>query len=277
MVEPIQPVPRVEVFGEQLLSTLDLDPIYVALYHAKLNPDTLCRFLVAYWCFYHVGTASRIASAASNKVFWGLMHYAAAAPGNNPWPRGTERRHFRGLLAQKSVGYLQRFQSATDIVGHLSEVWKADEVYNRALNLVGFGPWIGFKILDMIERLIVPIEETDSFYRGVFRDPAEGAQRAVKLWMSEEHWSRADQDAYEKLGIVPYAIKRLVGYYRHKKRMAPPGNDRPINLQEVETILCKWKSALNGHYYVGKDTADMRATLLLETNPVSKKLEKYLP
>ena len=43
---------------------------------------------------------------------------------------------------------------------------------------------------------------------------------------------------------------------------APPQMDRPINIQEVETILCKWKSHLNGHYPTGNDIAEVRHGLV---------------
>ena len=36
---------------------------------------------------------------------------------------------------------------------------------------------------------------------------------------------------------------------------------RLVNIQEVETVLCKWKSARKGHYWIGLDTRDHRAQL----------------
>lgn len=42
---------------------------------------------------------------------------------------------------------------------------------------------------------------------------------------------------------------------------APPFNDRPLNFQEFETILCKWKSHQNGHYPIGKDIEEISHTL----------------
>ena len=34
---------------------------------------------------------------------------------------------------------------------------------------------------------------------------------------------------------------------------APPGRTRRIGIQEVETVLCKYKSHTHGRYAVGKD------------------------
>jgi len=42
---------------------------------------------------------------------------------------------------------------------------------------------------------------------------------------------------------------------------APPVHDRAVGYQEVETILCKWKSHMNGHYRVGRDCIEIREGL----------------
>jgi hypothetical protein len=45
--------------------------------------------------------------------------------------------------------------------------------------------------------------------------------------------------------------------------MAPPRRERLIGPQEAETILCKWKSYLNGHYQIGEDTESCEKGLKL--------------
>jgi hypothetical protein len=42
---------------------------------------------------------------------------------------------------------------------------------------------------------------------------------------------------------------------------APPRHDRPVGVQEVETCLCKYKSYVNGHYPIGKDSRELRHAL----------------
>jgi hypothetical protein len=53
-------------------------------------------------------------------------------------------------------------------------------------------------------------------------------------------------------------LKRKLGTLK-----APPRFERRINIQEIETILCKWKSHINGHYFVGKDIQEIRHGLSL--------------
>src|SRR5262245_42889310 len=92
-------------FGRQLILTKDLDPVYVLLHHSKLGttfPAMLHRWLMAYWCFYHVGTASWITYEGMG--YWERMEQAASSKN---YPRSPERRHFRGQNAIKSVAYLK--------------------------------------------------------------------------------------------------------------------------------------------------------------------------
>jgi hypothetical protein len=42
---------------------------------------------------------------------------------------------------------------------------------------------------------------------------------------------------------------------------AGPDYKRPIGIQEVETVFCKWKSHCSGHYPPGKDSIEIREGL----------------
>ena len=89
-------------FGRRLVQTNDLDPVYVLLHNAPMSKEQLHQWLLAYWCFYHVGTASWIAQNSGG--FWNRMKTAA---GSKEYPRSSERRHFRGRNAANSVAYLE--------------------------------------------------------------------------------------------------------------------------------------------------------------------------
>ena len=54
-------------FGAQLLETKDLDPVYVMLHEADLGKPTLYRWLIAYWAFYHCGTAAWASNARRDR------------------------------------------------------------------------------------------------------------------------------------------------------------------------------------------------------------------
>ena len=98
-------------FGRHLFKTGDLDPVYVSLQGAKLEPNQLDRWLIAYWCFYNCGFAS-FASENTGRDYWSCMEEAAENRTNSPlggrWPRGSERRHFRGAASIRAVESLSR-------------------------------------------------------------------------------------------------------------------------------------------------------------------------
>src|SRR5690606_34363348 len=95
-------------FAQHLLRTGDLDPIYLALNKVQWPEAQKYRWLVAYCAFYHAGVACYM-SEFRGFEFWSCMMQAAAnEDGHGPavlprWPRGHERRHFRGEQAVKGI------------------------------------------------------------------------------------------------------------------------------------------------------------------------------
>jgi hypothetical protein len=122
-----------------------------------------------------------------------------------------------------------------------------------------FGPWIGFKVADMIDRVLgIHIDFTEAAVF-MFKDPVKAAimysnQRCGYEPKPEIHpeLSHCTLNRY----IIPTVTGELITYFHGV--MAPPLYDRMVNIQEVETILCKWKSHINGHYPVGLDNREIR-------------------
>lgn len=253
-------------FGKHLLETGDLDPIY---YIGKLELDTrqLKRWLVAYWCFYSAGLAS-YASESTDAEFWAVLDMAARnvapAPHGGRWERGHERRHCRGAQGIKCVQELaKKYMASPETMvsacafHELEEPLTCGMVMESAQSHYLFGPWIGFKVADMLERVLqIPVSfaESEVF---MFDQPKEAA---LLLWrrMFKQPESAQPRDLKAVLqGIVAHLGKAFEGI------QAPPHRDRAVNLQEIETILCKWKSHLNGHYPLLNDTREITANLEL--------------
>jgi hypothetical protein len=255
-------------FGEKLLKTEDLDPVYVALYKARLPKDQLYRLLLAYFCFYHLGVSARL-SEEEGETFWDVMEIAARnklcdpyeidsdLPLGSKWPRGAERRHFRGEKCVGAVVYFRRLGAPELVVKQLSTSKRAlslREVINQVESFPMFGPWIAFKVADMLERVVgVPIEFPNDITL-LYKEP-----RAALDMLT------ISSDAANELLLMHFATIK-----------APPSYNRFCNIQEVETILCKWKSSVGGHYYVGKDTHEIRQGLK-GWGTTADKLSKYLP
>lgn len=248
-------------FGEKLILTKDLDPVYVLLYHSIFSKEKMRRWLIAYWCFYHVGTASWISDCLTENVFWDRMRTAA---GSKEYPRSSERRHFRGKNATDSVAYLSS-QGIAGLWERFDEVGKSGigivDVMDHIETWVGFGPWIAFKVADMIERLGLVKVQFDDAAMFLFDSPREGAEL---LWETENRGEPVP------INVGTWAVERILAHLKSRRGndlplgrlLAPPRYERPLNAQEAETILCKWKAYRNGRYEIGEDIHACRRSLL---------------
>jgi Alpha-glutamyl/putrescinyl thymine pyrophosphorylase clade 2 len=230
-------------FGRKLIQTQDLDPTYTAIHGATLAAPERARLLLAYACLYHLGAASRLATRRGAAFWEGLL--AAAVNVDRDWPRGTERRHWRGKAACSSVGWLHgNFKRPEDVVASWCCASFA-EVAAQVQRTPVFGPWIAFKIADLLERVHEVEVSFDNCALGVYKDPRMGA---ALLLTGDQKQVITD----EELGLVITKLHQALGPLK-----APPSYNRLINVQEVETVLCKFKSHINGHYPPGKDTKEV--------------------
>lgn len=262
----------VREFGDLLIKTQDLDPTYVGLYGAHLEKDQLYRWLLAYWCFYHVGLACWL-SENTGKQYWSYMRMAAenVKPTPHPryerWPRAAERRHFRGqkcvnaiesmwLMSEeglKSSGDQAAFYNSAEFLVRGLTSCRTDKAVMRVVQTWPmFGPWIAFKAADMLERCAgVPVK-FDANLGLMYEEP----RRALGILVSEEHGGLNGYPGHDHT----WWYNNLSMYFR--ARLAPPARDRTCGPQEVETVLCKWKSYMGGHYHIGKDIRDHREALV---------------
>ena len=263
--------PNIVTFGDALLRTGDLDPVYIAMTKSDIDPDTLMRLCLAYWCLYHLGASATLAEIKQPAKFWAKLMEAAVNEGLK-WPRGSERRHFRGKNAVDAVGYLARtYKTPQHAVFGMLGVNPSytgaptfSQVSKAAQSHVGFGPWIAFKIADMSERVLGFETDFADCELGIYKDPRQGAAAAYL----ERHHDVQGTLHVDGKPAQPWdyplddsQLKDTVAYYvtlwRRKRAKAPPRGDRLVNVQEIETIFCKYKSHLKGHYPVGKDTKEV--------------------
>lgn len=229
-------------FGQDLIRSQDLDPVYTAMAASGFKQKEKARLLFFYSCLYHLGASARLALQPS----WGELR-AAARNDLRAWPRGTERRHWRAANAIATVDFVESHYRGPEAV---VDYWASGDrsfqaVSGRVRELPGFGPWIAFKVADMLERVLgVPVDFTDCAF-GVYDEPRKGA--ALLL--------HGDTDQAIPVTDVDATMGRLLK--RLGKLKAPPDFARPINVQEVETVLCKYKSGYAGHYEPGKDTKEV--------------------
>jgi hypothetical protein len=252
----------IQDFGAHLLRTGDLDPVYIALVKLGWPRPQLARWLVAYWCFYDCGFACYVCTDPAS--YWDTMLKAAINEEESPvgrWPRGRERRHFRGHQSLTAVMELQEAYPNPDAATMVDGIVKCAPDYNKLTKFVrthrGFGPWISFKVADMTDRVLgVHVDFTEAAVF-MFKDPVKAA---VMYW-NQKHGKTGEPDQQSlKQVIIPEVVSELTEHFSEVQ--APPLYDRPVNLQEVETVLCKWKSHMNGHYPLNNDIHEISEGLL---------------
>lgn len=244
------PVQHALWFGKELIRTYDLDPVYAMLNTAGLRREELTRWCLLYWMTYRVDVASSLCNASP---FWPAVERVVLAQAS---PRGSERRHYRGGQAAASLRWLQdAFPEPEAAVERLQDAarfgWVG--VVAEAQRWHGFGKWIAFKIADMSDVVLgvlppspgaATAEELSTFYAA----PIEGARSIAPLRFRGE---------LSDVVVLREGMKQL----RPLRRLAAPHwgkhTRRKIGWQELETVLCKFKSHCSGHYPVGKDRREV--------------------
>lgn len=223
-------------FGQELLDTGDLDPVYNYLSCQEFSSDKLKRWLLAYSMFYHCGVANYLSEFKEHE-YWEHIKEDL-----KEFPRGEERRHFRGQQAAKSVEFMCEYLPESIV-----DSWYKKPIFKDVVvsvkRLPIYGQWIAFKMADMGERVLrIPIDFSECELE-IYKEPKAGA--ALVLYENED-LNITKQEIHQ-------AVYFITEYLNAKNYKAPPWNDRPLNVQEAETILCKYKSHKHGHYFVGKD------------------------
>lgn len=231
-------------FSNYLLDSYDLDPIYYILVRSNMSNKQTARWLLAYWCYYHAGVASYLSEIADPIAYYERMY-----KGVKSFPRGTERRHFRGDSAYKAVRYLSNYGPPEAVVNYMVSSNNFMELSYKVQEFVMFGPWIAWKIADMAERVLDVNVDFSNANLAMYRDPVQGA--ALVRYNDWQH----PIDASEVAKVVELTLFKL------GDRLAPPSDDRLINIQEVETFLCKWKSHIKGSYPLYKDMTEIKEGL----------------
>lgn len=228
-------------FGDQLLETGDLDPVYIGLIALNLDEAQLSEWLIAYWAFYHCGIACALVEGGHLR-YWDSFERHALRPRSE---RGTERRYFRGSKVPEALAFLRGKGQPVHWVQHLAKGQSFEDVAARVQEAPLFGPWIAFKAADMLERCAGVEVDFSGCELAMYEGPRKGA-----LLIAEQEGWPAD---------VPEVCTRLLRMFGDWS--APPYGDRLVNIQEIETILCKYKSHWTGHYPLGKDSREVREAL----------------
>ena len=254
--KPLYDISYIE-FGEILVNTEDLDPVYSMLVDASLPDDVLKRFMLAYWCYYHCGVAAWIAESTD---FYKAMLKGVAGK----FPRGMERRYFYSNVALNCISDLEAHGSPESIVDDMCAHRTFMEVNKAVVKYNGFGPWMGWKIADMAERVLCYDVDFSDSSLNIYKDPRKAAAIIV----------HGDKDIPITDKELAWVCDKMEGEFSHL--LAPPWNDRPVNIQEHETILCKTKAHYYGSYPLGNDTYHITKGMR-GWGDLSEEMSKHIP
>ena len=106
-------------------------------------------------------------------------------------------------------------------------------------------------------------------------DLAERLGLAVIKFPEDVALYEKPRDALELLGGDPkQQWRRLLEHFAAFP--APPRFERPCNVQELETVACKFGSHVNGHYQIGHDIKEIRHALI-GWGATADKLLQHMP
>jgi hypothetical protein len=100
---------------------------------------------------------------------------------------------------------------------------------------------------DMLERVMGHPVDFGNCGMGVYKEP-RAAAALILTGNQKATINDSDLESVMQKMLLPEHLGTL---------MAPPDFARPVNVQEIETCLCKYKSHINGHYPPGKDTLEV--------------------
>lgn len=235
-------------FGKQLIQSGDLDPVYLALNSVSFSKEQRLRWIVAYCAFYHCSVACWL-SELKGAEFWHYLKIAAenkvSSPIKERWPRGHERRHFRGEQALAAINdWENRYGTHPEhmmkyIVGSGKNF---QAIGDRAVEHRSVGVWMKFKLIDLADACFDAKVEQTNLEQFLYESPRTSI---LSMWNKLHPSANSDESILQK--AIAYLLKQ------YKELRIPHHPDKAIDLFCLETIACKHSSHLNGHYPLFND------------------------
>lgn len=234
-------------FAEITVQTNDLDPLYEVFYklHPAKGDEWMGAMLVYFLLFYHVGDAVDFADTwEMSPRYWKVLEEVALSKA----PRGTERRHFRGVKAAQAVHKLASFKLSPWKL--LQEMWAPTypEFYKKmSTKFAGtqFGPYFIWKLYDI--------------FNVCLKQPIDMSPQDAWVYMPDEPRKVCGLLA-DKWGVTSRETFYIVDTY--VRTLKHPFLDRNCESAETETVLCM----LKGYFFtkshvIGDDIIDKRDQL----------------
>lgn len=237
-------------FAAALIKTQDLDPDYVYLREILKDEHEYSKVIWAQHKVFIYDTASEYMYLMNNKPL-DQLHY------------GAERRKNKRNTERQLDAFLSGFK-----LDHMPKDYPGAREY--LLQFPGMGDWAAWKFCDLLERVCdVHIDFSKVDFRTAYKYPLKGLCR-VNGEPDEAITTLSNDLLYE---TYMYNAQKQLGQILDWQ--APPHGGRAINIQEIETCLCKFHSYLGGHYKIGQDTLHLVQRFKAEGIAVPVDLTRY--
>lgn len=239
----------VKTFARAMLESRDLDPLYDVLrelYVAMdLDEERALWFTTLYLAYYNLPSALTAFWYLPLDDAYELLHGAGEPQALTALPMATERRNLR--IGGKVVLNLQSYLGWVAVFGSqrlfLRQRWGDNPERNflafwdTAQSVWGNGRWAAFKWADLLKNVhgwnLAAPDMRMAFCSG----PKEGLQLLYG-------YPTEDVPTLDRMGADL------------RERLAADGLN--LDWEELETVLCNFKSLYKGKYYVGHDIDELQ-------------------
>lgn len=251
-----------EEFAINIVESGDLDPDYIFLLNVfnklKLTDEQRATWIVMKTVVYN--------SCSEAEIFFRERTFENVE-------YGAERRKHKRYAKR----YFEAFKAHA--VGRAASVHRyfrglppSASVSLQALRRIdGVGPWAAWKCLDLLERVLhLPVDFSSVDFRIAYEYPLKGI--LMLAGHEEDVTLLKDSSLYRdclEISVNKIGAGRLC--------LSPPTRDRPIGVQEFETIFCKYHSYMHGHYTPGEDLHRLRRRVKASPFESVRSLEDCLP
>ena len=232
-----------EEFGIALIESGDLDPDYIFMVNVRdrldLSHAEMCEWVLLKSVIYD--SVSELEHMLFQRPLAQLAY-------------GAERRKFKPNADKIIAAFRQRVAHTCGNLESFFFEWLPRDA-NHALaslqSIKGFGPWASWKLCDLMDRVLgVPMDFTKVDFRVAYNYPLRGVLLLAGQDEGKLGWLSTNYRTALKLAIGKLGEAQLL--------QAPPQRDRLVNIQEFETVFCKYHSYWHGHYFPGKDIKHLR-------------------
>jgi hypothetical protein len=241
---PSAPLAAFSEFGRHMLDSEDIDPIYPVLRQLvsdlELDNAQAEWLVILYLAYYEITSALTAFHAHPEPGSTSVFHDERTLK----LPTGIERRGLRQahLMASHLNEWIGRFDGQSHFTA--CRDWFANDPYFNAGVLDGYlqgidynGRWASYKAVEVMQKVLGwPVAHSDAGHEG-----STGPRKGLTLFFPEVKGNgpRALDLLDEQTDVLMRAV-RAHGVH--------------VEVEQVETLLCDFKSLARGAYYVGHDT-----------------------